>query len=106
MSRLLSSDNGIEEWFDYDPINDVMTIQSRQDVTPILEAMNQKRLQERWRQEVKDDFVHFCKIPAVVEIELKNKGIDIHDKNCTKRLMQEIQTNYPYLLAHHGKRLA
>lgn len=104
--RLLSSENGIEEWLEYDPITDMMNIQTRQEVGPVLEAMNHKRLQERWGSEMKADFVHFAKIPAVVEIELKQKGIDIHDRNCTQRLMREIQTNYPYLLAHHGKRFA
>lgn len=106
MARLLSSENGIEEWFDYDPINDQMIIQTRQDVTGILEAMNEKRKQEKWRDEVKADWVHFAKIPAAVEMELMKKGIDIHDRNCTQRMIREIQTNYPYLLSHEGKRLA
>ena len=106
MARLLSSENGIEEWFDYDPINDQMIIQTRQDVTEILETMNQKRKQEKWRDEVKADWVHFAKIPAAVEMELMKKGIDIHDRNCTQRMIKEIQANYPYLLSHEGKRLA
>jgi hypothetical protein len=104
--RLLSSENGIEEWFEYDPINDTMNIQTRTDVTPILEAMNEKRKQELWTKEVKGDWVHFAKIPPAIEIELKQRGLDIHDKNCTKRLMQVIQSEYPYLLSHQGKRLA
>jgi hypothetical protein len=104
--RLLSSDNGREEYFDYDPINDQMNIQVREDVTSLLEAMDSKRKQERWGKEVKDDFVHFAKIPVAVELELMNKGIKLGDKNCTQRLIKEIQTNYPYLLAHHGKRFA
>lgn len=106
MARLLSSENGVEEWFDYDPINDQMIIQTRQDVTEVLETMNEKRKQEMWGKEVKQDWVHVAKIPAAVEMELFNKGIDIHDRNCTKRLMRELQTNYPYLLSHEGKRFA
>lgn len=106
MSRLFSSENGVEQWFDYDPINDQMCITSKQDVTALLEAMDSKRKQERWGAEVKEDWVHFAKIPEVVEMELLKKGIRLHDKNCTKRLIKEIQTNYPYLLAHNGKRFA
>lgn len=106
MSRLLSSENGIEEWLDFDPINDQMIIQTRQDVTPLLDAMNEKRKQEMWKGEVRADWVHFAKIPAVVEMELLKKGLNIHDKNCTKALIKEIQTNYPYLMAHDGKRFA
>jgi hypothetical protein len=106
MSRLLSNDNGREEWFDYDPINDTMAITVKEDVSGLLDAMNTKRKNEMWSGEVKKDFVHFAKIPASVEIELRNKGISLTDKNCTQRLIKEIQTNYPYLLAHHGKRFA
>lgn len=106
MARLLSSENGIEEWFDYDPIQDQMIVQTRQNVTPILEAMNEKRKQGLWHNEVKNDWVHVAKIPAAIEMELRNKGIDIYDRNCTKRLMRELQTNYPYLLSHEGKRFA
>lgn len=106
MPRLLSSENGIEEWFDYDPIQDQMIVQTRQDVTPILEAMNEKRKKEEWKKEVKEDWVHVAKIPHTVELELLNKGINIHDRNCTKKLLQELQTNYSYLLSHQGKRFA
>ena len=106
MARLLSSEHGIEEWFDYDPINDQMIIQTRQDVTPILDAMNEKRKQEKWGSEVKADWVHVAKIPHAVEMELLKKGIALHDRNCTQRLMRELQTNYPYLLSHGGKRFA
>lgn len=106
MARLLSSENGIEEWFDYDPIQDQMIIQTRQDVTGILETMNEKRKQGKWNEEVANDWVHVAKIPVAVQLQLKEKGLDLYDKNCTKRLLQELQTNYSYLLSHHGKRFA
>lgn len=109
MARLLSSENGVEEWFDYDPINDQMIVQTRQDVSPILEVMNEKRKQECWRDEVKRDMVHFCKLSPIVEMELMNKGIDttrLNDPDTFKRFAREIQTNYPYLMSHQGKRFA
>lgn len=106
MARLLSRENGVEEWFDYDPITDAVSISTVQDVSALMETMNEKRKQELWSKEVKNDLVHFAKIPTIVELELRKKGIDIHDKNCTKRLIQEIQQNYPYLMSHHGKRFA
>lgn len=109
MARLLSSENGIENWFDYDPINDQMIIQTRQDVTPILEKMNEERKQELWSHQVKQDLVHFCQLPPVVDHELLKKGIDtnrLSDPETYKRFVKEITANYPYLLAHHGKRFA
>lgn len=106
MSDVLWSENGVSTVFDYNHLTDDMHLTTVQDVRPVVEAMNEKRKQDRWKKEVKEDWVHFAKIPAVVEMELLQKGISLYDKNCTKRLIQEIQTNYPYLLAHDGKRLA
>lgn len=109
MARLISSENGIEHWFDYDPILDQVLIQTREDVTPLLEKMNEERKQELWSEQVKRDMVHFCKLPNTVEHELMKKGIDtnrLNDPETYKRFAREIQANYPYLLAHQGKRFA
>ena len=105
MPDIFSQDQGITTYFDYNNLTDDMHLTAVQDVTPILDAMKGKRLQARWDKEVKEDWVHFAKIPEIVELELLQKGINIYDKNCTKQMMQEIQTNYPYLLAHDGKKL-
>lgn len=109
MARLISSENGIEQWFDYDPIQDQMIVQTRENVTPLLEKMNEERKQELWRHQVKNDLVHVCTIPTTVECELMKKGIDINrlnDPETYKRLVREITANYPHLLAHQGKRFA
>jgi hypothetical protein len=109
MARLISSENGIENWFDYDPIRDQVLIQTREDVTPLLERMNEERKQELWAGQVKKDMVHFCKLPLTVDHELMKKGIDtnrLSDPNTYKRFVREITANYPYLLAHQGKRFA
>ena len=103
-ARILDSDGNKTEYFDYDPIDDKCTITTVQDVSSFIDHMKEKRKQELWGGQVKNDFVHFCSIPTIVELELRKKGIDIHDKNCTKKLMQEIQQNYPYLLVHDNKR--
>ncbi len=106
MPRIFSQEDGVTTYFDYDHLTDNMHFTAVQDATPLLDAMHGKRTQERWNKEVKEDWVHFASIPPIVELELRQKGINIHDKNCTTRLMKEIQSNYPYLLAHYGKRFA
>ena len=109
MSRLLSSENGVSEHYDYDPIKDEMIIQTRQDVTGLLDTMDAKRKQESWKTEVKNEMVHFCKLPTVVEVELINKGIDtsrLNDPETFRKFAREIQMNYPYLMSHQGKRFA
>jgi hypothetical protein len=106
MSRLMDTVDGIETWFDFDETTNKQTITYRQDCTAFLETMNQKRISNEWAKEVKQDWVHCAKIPSGVELQLRAKGIKLEDKNCTKKLMKEIQENYPYLMSHGGKRFA
>ena len=101
----------MSEFFSYSPHNGMrydseedgteITIHSSQDVQPILERMAEKCNQPYDR---KARFHHYCSIPTYVEIELRNKGIDIWNKHQTKELLREIETNYPKLKAtrmHH-----
>ncbi len=104
MQRLLDSSNGIDTYFSQEEDSDDVHVTTVQDVSSFLDHLKEKRNQENWNKEVKEEFVHFASIPVVVEMELKKKGINISDKNCTKALMKEIQTNYPYLMSHAGKR--
>lgn len=97
-------DTGMTQYFDYDEVNDVMSITSVQDVSGILDDIKRKRDDpEAWKKGVKNSFAHFCTIPPIVELELRKKGINIYDKNCTKRLIQEIEQNYPYLKTTEAK---
>lgn len=74
-----------------------ITIHSSQDVEPLLDALNEKRGQGD--QGIKKNFWHYCSIPTHVEIELRNKGINIYNKHQTKEVLREINTNYPKLKA-------
>lgn len=91
---------GVSQFFSYDEDKDRVTIETRQDVSGFLDALRAKRNDpDKWKEGVKESWAHFCSIPAVVEMELKAKGIDIYDPTCTKRLIAEINQNYPYLKA-------
>lgn len=98
-----NKDAGTVNYFDYDDQTDEITIQTVQDVSGLLDQLRNKR-NDIGDRAIKEEFWHYATIPAVVEIELRNKGIDIYDKNCTKRLYKEINENYPWLKAsnkHH-----
>jgi hypothetical protein len=41
------------------------------------------------------EFNHYAIISPGLELELKNKGIDIYDKNNTAKIVKEIEQNYP-----------
>lgn len=91
---------GVSQFFSYDEANDRVTIETRQDVSGMLDQLARKRNDpDNWRKGVKESWAHFCTIPAVVEMELKAKGIDIFDPTATKKIMAEINQNYPYLKA-------
>ena len=99
----------MSEFFDYNPHNQMrydlsesegkITIHSTQDIEPLLDYLKEKR-----GHDDKGHFRHYCSIPTFVEIELRNKGINIYNKNHTARVIKEINQNYPKLKAtnlHH-----
>lgn len=89
---------GIRETFDYDPINDQVTIRTEEDVSPLLDRLKAMRNDEDYsRKGIKNDLWHYATIPATVEMEMRKKGIDIYDKNATKAILKEINQNYPWL---------
>ena len=95
--------NGTKEYFNYDELTDTTTITTVQDVSSILDRMKNVRNEIGDKSLIKEEFWHYATIPEVVEIELRNKGINIYDKNDTKRILREINENYPYLKATNKK---
>lgn len=89
---------GITQYYDYDPSKDVHMIHSVQDATALVEKLKQVRNNpEQWAKGVKESWVHYASIPPIIEMQLKAKGIDIYNKEQTKELLKEINTNYPWL---------
>lgn len=96
---------GVTKYFDYDEEKGEALIRSVQDVSSILEFAKACRTAEISKEQLKkDDYMCLhATIPVVVQLELMKKGIDIFDNNCSKRLMEEIETNYPYLKCSNFK---
>ncbi len=90
--------NKTHQYFDYDPVTEDVSITTVQDVSETLDVLKSKRDDpDAWKKGVKESFAHYATIPVVVEMELKKKGINVYDKTHSKRLLQEIEQNYPYL---------
>ena len=87
--------------YDTEQDNDKIIIHSSQDVAPIIEHMARKRNNEG--NGIKRGMWHYCSIPTTVELELRQKGINIYNKHQTKELLKEINTNYPHLKATRMK---
>lgn len=89
---------GLTQYYDYDPLKDEHLIHTVQDPTALIEQLKQIRNNpELWNNGVKESWAHYASIPPIVEMQLKAKGIDIYNKDQTKELLKEINTNYPWL---------
>lgn len=89
---------GVTQTYDYDPLTDTHAITSHQDVSSVLDRIQQVRNNpDYWKKGVKKEFAHYAVIPTVVELALLKKGIKLGDPETEKRLLHEINTNYPYL---------
>jgi hypothetical protein len=91
---------GITEYFDYDPVNDTVSITASQDVTGFLDRMNTMRNTPDFSAKgIKEDRLHYASIPQVVELQLRNKGLHLENKDHMQAILREINTNFPYLKA-------
>lgn len=99
-------DTGLTTHFDYDPIKDEVTLSYTQDVSGFLERMQQLRNNEDYSKKgIKEEWWHYCSIPAVVEIELRNKGLKLENKDHLKDILKEVNSYYSKLKAtdkHHA----
>ncbi len=79
--RLLDFDTetSIKTYHHYDEADDVMAIETTQDVTPILEL---NKAQQNEGLNKKSDMWHAATIPAVVQLEWMTKfGVDMMNQN-------------------------
>lgn len=99
MSKLFDYDplTGLTEHFAYDEDRQKALIRTTEDVEPLLERNKALRSHQACDGK-RDDWMRlYCSIPMTVVMELKKKGIDVFNRHHTKRVYQEIETNYPYL---------
>jgi hypothetical protein len=95
--------DGTTEYFNYDELTDTTTITTVQNVSSTLDRLKSIRNETGDKSLIKEEFWFYATIPQIVEIELRNKGINLYDKNDTKRILQEINQNYPYLKSTNKK---
>ena len=97
------------EFFDYDPLTGLteycedhgdgtVSIHTYQDVQAFkdhaLELRNSGAPDQRWKD---SGATVYAIIPPIVQMELLKKGINFLDPNATKRVVEEINKNYPAL---------
>ena len=73
-----------------------LVIHAKGDCRPSLEWAARKRNSPK-QQSAKGDFHLYATIPPAIELVLRDRGINIYDKNSTKDLIRVIETEYPKL---------
>lgn len=97
------------EFFDYDPhlglryeteydhATDKITVNSYQDVQQYVDFATEVRNSNVADKGIKNDVWKYCTIPTIVQMQMKQKGIDIYNRDHQKAMIKEINTNYPHL---------
>lgn len=99
MAELLDFDpvTGIAHYFDHDETTNLSSITYVQDVEPLLEYTKALANDSLTDKGIKKGWWLYAKIPPIVMVKLRAKGIKLSDPSATKRILQEINENYPYL---------
>jgi hypothetical protein len=91
-------ETGVTEYFDYDEMTGKATISYEQDVSSLLKWAQENRDDpDVWRKGVKESWALYAKIPAIVQIKLRHKGIDVNNPDHADAVFKEINQNYPAL---------
>lgn len=97
------------DFLDYDPVSGLRydygfdedtgeaAITTTQDVEPLLDYTKGLANDGLTDRGIKKGWWLYAKIPPVVQLALRAKGINIHDPECTARMIAEINANYPHL---------
>lgn len=94
--QLFDQYDGLTEWFDYDEDTGKAYITTEEDVSLLLDVCAEKRNQGNDKG-IRSGFWHYCKIPVTVQMALLGRGIDCYNPEHQKRMLQEINQNYPHL---------
>lgn len=93
-------DTGVVETWDYDEMGKRAVVRHAGDHELFFARNAQARNTGACDKGLMDggrEFHFYCSIPPVVQIELRNKGIDIYSQDPTmiRRMFAEINKNYP-----------
>ena len=89
--------NGVVETNVFDEESGLLTLAKSEDVEPLLDQNAEIRNTRMTAPGEKKGFALYARIPVTVQYELLNKGISVLNKHHRKRLLDEINQNYPYL---------
>lgn len=103
------------EFFDYSPHTGIrtdtswndetgeMTLHRYADVEPVIEySKGLSKDADVSKRGIKESWWLYAKLPPIVILQLRAKGINVFDKNDEKRMFAELNTNFAYLKCTTG----
>ena len=86
-------------WYehDYDEQTGKTIIHTKQDVKPVVDHATRIRDSGYNDRGIKKGWWRYATIPAHVELELRQKGINIYNKHQTNELLKILDRDYPWL---------
>lgn len=93
---------GIRSDFKWNENAQEYTIERSADVEPYLDAAKGMANEGMHSDDIKKGWWHYATIPPIVQLQLRAKGINISDPDHQKRMIQEINSTYPYLKTTTG----
>jgi len=96
---------GTRKLFDFDGATNLAFVHTEQDVAPLLKRCAEFANTGKRDGGIKRDWWHYADLPPIVQLELKQKGIDIYSKDpaMIKRMFREINANYPRFKVTHKR---
>lgn len=97
MSKFIDYNADRGTWYeeDYDHTTDTLIVHTKQDVEPVLDYARDQR--NSGLNDKVGDFGKYAVIPASVEVQLRQRGINMYDHRQTKELLKVINEDYPHL---------
>lgn len=88
---------GLRYDYSFDEGTGEARIHTTQDVEGLLKYTQELAADGLTDAGIKKGWWLYAKIPPIVQIQLRAKGINIHDPDTTQRMIAEINRNYPHL---------
>lgn len=95
--------NGADDYLDLVEEGNNLTavVEHVQDVQPLIDRNRELINTGATDAGIKKGLWLYASIPLTVVVELRNKGINVYNREHRRRVFQEINTNYPYLKTTH-----
>lgn len=94
---------GIKTDFKWNENDQQYTLLRTADVEPVLDftkaVSNEVGLN---REDIKRGWWLYAKLPPIVILQMRAKGINVYDKNDSARMFAELNSNYPHLKCTTG----